>query len=337
MTLTLFSQEVSQDANYVFISCTAVILIARLVAARYQPKPFDPSFFIVVASLCILVARSVTNELTVQYGTASDAVTAAKKGQPFSAAKLAHVKTGTVLSLTTRLLETSFWWLQTVLLLLLYRRLVAHIAWTKLAAKATWVFLGISYLGVVVTIFTECHPLHLYWQVSPPPGKCVKAYHTTVVQSGSLIILDIALMIIASPVLFVKGGRLAQRIRIAGLFALGLLCTVVSSLRMAYIFSQGSAQATRSFWAGVLVLVSAFVANAPIIYGSITLLTKGVTSSAGGSKYNNSTGNPSRFTRGTAGKSALETQVKVTQTFVVSSEPPRRDSDMASGSDIELV
>ncbi|KAF2157027.1 hypothetical protein K461DRAFT_289385 [Myriangium duriaei CBS 260.36] len=331
MGLAFVSTSVSLSANYVFTACTAVILIGRLIAARYQPKPFDVSFFITAVSLIIVIARTLTNNYAVSLGTASDAVTAAKGGHPFSADKLSHVKTGTVMSLTTRILETSFWWLQTVLILLLYKRLVAHIKWTRYATMATWGFLGLSYVAVLITIFTECHPLDLYWQVSPPPGVCVKAYHFTVVQSASLIVLDLALMAIASPVLFIQSRAFVQRLRIAGLFALGILCTVVSSLRMAYIFSQGSAQATRSFWAGLLVLVSAFVANAPIIYGSIALFTKGVSSSRKGAY----TSDPSRLTRATGAKSALDTKVQVTTTYVVESDRPRDHDD--SGSDIELV
>jgi hypothetical protein len=32
-----------------------------------------------------------------------------------------------------------------------------------------------SYIVVQVVTFTECRPLHLYWQVNPDPGKCSQA------------------------------------------------------------------------------------------------------------------------------------------------------------------
>lgn len=323
MPLALVSDDTSQKANYVFVSLAAVILIARMVAARYQPNPFDASFFVVALSLLVLIARVISNELTVSLGTASDAVTAIKDGHPFPPSRLAHVKTGTVLSLVTRLLETTFWWLQTSLLLMLYRRIVAHIEWTRPATRAAWAFLAASYGAVVITVFTECHPFDKYWQISPPPGKCVKAYRFTTIQSASLMTMDIALMVIASPVLIVKGRSNFQRFRIATLFALGLLCTTVSCLRLVYIFMLGSAQATRSFWAGLLVLVSSFVANIPIIYGSISLFSQGLSSNNNRTGYGLrsklSVAMPARMSMGKFGVNN-KVQVKVTQTFDVSTE-----------------
>ncbi|KAF2152866.1 hypothetical protein K461DRAFT_305631 [Myriangium duriaei CBS 260.36] len=309
---------VAQTTNYIFMPIAGLILILRMVASKYQPKPFDISFFVVVLSFVVLVARTIATHYTVGLGTASDALTAQEKGNPFSADKLAHVKEGTFWSLATRVFETSFWWLQTSLLLLLYRRLVAHIKWSKAAALGAWIFLGISYCAIIITIFTECHPLHLYWDVDIAARKCDKAYRTTILQCTSLIILDLSLMVIASPVLFVKGRSVVQRVRIGGLFALGLLCTVFSSLRMAYIFAEGSSQAGRAFWSGMLVVVSAFVANAPIIYGSLTLFTKGAGSSKGDSRYNTGPSNAARMTRDNkSGGFGLDTKVKITTTVAV--------------------
>ncbi|GAM91274.1 hypothetical protein ANO11243_093220 [Dothideomycetidae sp. 11243] len=332
--LANIDKSTAQAANYGFEGITMIILVARLVASRFQPQPFDISFFVVVLALVVLIARALTSHFSLTLGTASDLVTLIAEGGTATAAQLASAKAGTEISIANRVLETTFWWSQSTLLLLLYKRLVAHIKWTKAATIGTWAFLGLSYVGTVVTIFVECHPFHLYWQTSPDPGKCVKAYRTTVIQCTSLIILDLALMVIASPVLFVKGRRTVQRVRIAGLFALGILCTVFSCLRMVYIFAEDSAQAGRIFWSGLLVMVCAFVANAPIIYGSITLFTKNVKSSAA-EKYVISGQNPSKGTKGA--KSGLDTNVHITTTYHVTTEAGSEEKRVTTVAEQEVV
>lgn len=34
-----------------------------------------------------------------------------------------------------------------------------------------WAILGVTFLGAIISCFTECHPFQLYWQVVPDPGK----------------------------------------------------------------------------------------------------------------------------------------------------------------------
>jgi hypothetical protein len=34
-----------------------------------------------------------------------------------------------------------------------------------------WAILGVTFLGSIVSCFTECQPFQLYWQVVPDPGK----------------------------------------------------------------------------------------------------------------------------------------------------------------------
>lgn len=36
--------------------------------------------------------------------------------------------------------------------------------------KIYWVVLAVTYLGAQSVTFVECHPFHLYWQVTPDPG-----------------------------------------------------------------------------------------------------------------------------------------------------------------------
>ncbi|TKX23816.1 hypothetical protein C1H76_3754 [Elsinoe australis] len=331
------THDEAQTANYVCVSLAVVFLAIRLLASKFQPKAFDASFFVTVFALCVLIGRLITTYFTLTFDTAADAVHDAAQGHPFSEEKLSHIKEGTIFSLFNRVLETTFWWTQSVVILLLYRRLVSHIKWTKHAINATWLFIGCSYLAVVITIFLECTPFSRYYQVSPPPGQCVKGYKQTLIQCLSNIVIDIALIAVAIPVVFIQGRQTTQRLRIGALIALGIFATIVTCVRLAYIFSQGSLQATRSFWAGIQILVSGFVANAPIIYGSLKLWRKEwlKSKSAGEGYAMTSTGRPSRTSRvdrTTERKGITEDMVNVTRTYVVETTARKSgDGDSETG------
>ncbi|KAF4547886.1 Hypothetical protein D9617_34g040660 [Elsinoe fawcettii] len=328
------THDEAQIANYVCVALTVLILACRLFASKFQPKPFDAAFFVVVFGVVVLIGRLITTYFTLTFDTGADAVHAAAEGHAFEDAKLVHIKEGTIFSLINRVLETTFWWSQSVVLLLLYGRLVSHVKWSGKAIWATWIFILVSYLAVVVTIFLECTPFSRYWQVNPSPGQCVKGYKQTLIQCLSNIVIDILLIGIAVPVVFIQGRQTIQRVRIGALIALGIFCTVVTCVRLAYIFSQGSLQATRSFWAGIQIVASGFVANAPIIYGSLKLWRKEwLKSKSGGASYamTNTGGMTGKGTRGDV-KSIPADQVNITRTYVVTSG--RKSND---GSESELV
>ncbi|KAG8625860.1 hypothetical protein KVT40_006261 [Elsinoe batatas] len=327
------THDEAQVDNYICVTLTILILACRLVASKYQPRPFDGAFFVVVFGVVVLIGRLITTYFTLTFDTGADAVHAAAEGLPFSDAKLSHIQEGTIFSLLNRVLETTFWWSQSVVLLLLYKRLVSHVKWSGKVIWATWGFILISYVAVIITIFLECTPFDRYWQVSPPPGVCNKGYKQTIIQCLSNIIIDIALIAIAIPVVFIQGRQTIQRLRIGALIALGVFCTVVTCVRLAYIFSQGSLQATRSFWAGIQIVASGFVANAPIIYGSLKLCRKEWLKSKSGTTSYAMTGiGGGAVSRDRTAKGIPDDQVNITRTYVVTSG--RKSND---GSETDLV
>jgi hypothetical protein len=62
-------------------------------------------------------------------------------------------------------------WLQKSIVLLLYRRILFGLPWTDLVMNVYWGILAATYVVIQVVTFTDCRPLHLYWQVVPDPGK----------------------------------------------------------------------------------------------------------------------------------------------------------------------
>jgi hypothetical protein len=61
-------------------------------------------------------------------------------------------------------------WLQKLVLLDLYRRLILDLPYEKWLIRCYLFVLFVTYTIVQVFTFSECKPFHLYWQVVPAPG-----------------------------------------------------------------------------------------------------------------------------------------------------------------------
>jgi hypothetical protein len=64
-------------------------------------------------------------------------------------------------------------WLQKLVLLDTYRRLIHHLPWEK---TTLWAYGGVfaaTYVTVQTVTFTECQPFDHYWMVVPDPGSLV--------------------------------------------------------------------------------------------------------------------------------------------------------------------
>lgn len=61
-------------------------------------------------------------------------------------------------------------WLQKLVLLDTYRRLIAHLRWEKITITTYIAVFAATYVTVQIVTFTECDPFNHYWIVLPDPG-----------------------------------------------------------------------------------------------------------------------------------------------------------------------
>lgn len=264
----MFTAAQAKQANYTCAAISLIILLTRAAVSRRGQKAIDLAFWLVALSIVVVITRIVVVFYYLLYGTASDVI---RDADYFNSHDLSRVVAGSKLSLAARVLITASCWLQICLLLLFYSQLytMKGIRWVAHTIRLTWFGAGLTFLAVVLATFLECRPLHLYWQVQPSPGSCIKGYVQLLVQCISNIVLDLMLLVISYPILFCKGRSLGQHFRVAALFILGTFCIIVTTLRLVSVFDSGSAQPTRSLWASIQMVVSTFVANAPTIYGEL--------------------------------------------------------------------
>lgn len=64
-------------------------------------------------------------------------------------------------------------WLQKLVLLDLYRRLIRDLPFEKMLIRSYLLVFFASYVAAQVTTFSECSPVRLYWQIFPDPGMSI--------------------------------------------------------------------------------------------------------------------------------------------------------------------
>lgn len=62
-------------------------------------------------------------------------------------------------------------WLQKLVLLDVYRRLLSNLPYEKVTTYTFLVVFFATYVACQISTFIECKPFHLYYQVVPDPGK----------------------------------------------------------------------------------------------------------------------------------------------------------------------
>ncbi|EXJ72536.1 uncharacterized protein A1O5_03682 [Cladophialophora psammophila CBS 110553] len=270
----LVSSEDAKLGGWVCAGLSLVILIIRIIAARIHHGSFDLSTAICVAAVVAVVIRLIVNQFVLTYGTSNDALNG--KSTYFNSEDLENLKIGSILSLIARLLITTICWLQSCLLLLFYSRIFEIRAkWTTRLIQICWMAIPVTYVGVVLATFLECQPFHLYWQVKPSPGRCIRAYIQLLLQGISNIVLDLLLLAISYPLLAaVRQRSLSEQLRVGTLCCLGVFCIVITLVRIGYIYAEQSYQPVRSFFASVQIAASCFVANVPTIYGCVRMIRR---------------------------------------------------------------
>lgn len=260
------SATAATNALWACTALTLVILAGRLSALRYRRELTETSSYLVIASMLVLGARVACNYYILRFQNASDQPS---EGVEPTEAQETIARTTAALVITARLLITTFYWLQCTLLLLLYRRILGHMRTSKIAIQLCWFLLGSTYLAIFLTSFLECRPFHLYWQIYPDPGGCVRAYGQLWLQCMANIAIDLVLLFISAPIIRTQVSSTTERLKLVALYILGFVCIIATALRVSYIYGAQSAQSARSFWASVQAVLAAFVANVPSMYGAV--------------------------------------------------------------------
>ena len=246
-------------ANWICASLALAILVARLVTHWQQHRRLDNIAYIVLCSIMILISRTVCNVLILRFGTIN--TPGAENGSA--------IRTGSILVLGARVLVTTYYWLQSALLLLFYRKIMSHMPRIHNAIKLCWIVLLSTWLAVILATVLECRPISYYWTLtSAGPHQCTRAYGQILLQCVSNLAIDLLLLVISAPIIIQQARLFPRNLQLGCLYILGTFCIIVIGLKIDFIYRDGSVQQARSLWASVQVVVCTFVANMPSIYGA---------------------------------------------------------------------
>jgi hypothetical protein len=258
------------NANLATWVCSGLalgILLSRFCVVRFYRLKFDLSDWLAGLGILVIVARLIVDHYLLIDGTANDAVV--RHLYNLSKSKLQQIKIGSILALVARLLDTTFYWLSTAILLLFYSNLLHSLRWASIAIKCCWIVLAATYVTVTIVTFSECRPFHRYWQINPDPGECTHAYTQLFLQGSFNIALDLSILVMSVPLLRMQGRTAGQKFRVTVMVFLGLFCIIITCVRIPLVVKGKSAQPSRTFFASIQIVTSAFVSNTPTIYGRL--------------------------------------------------------------------
>lgn len=176
-------------------------------------------------------------------------------------------------------------WLQKAVVVLLYRRLLAGLAWARYAEPACWATLAAFFAVVQVVTLTECSPFALFWLA--PPAVCSGALVQLAVFAALSISTDLMLVLLPMPTVASvrrSTARYAEqppppsasplahracshrRSYLVPLFSIGLLVATATAVRLAVTYADPANDSTRAVLVAVETLAAAVVANVPTLY-----------------------------------------------------------------------
>ncbi|OOF93416.1 hypothetical protein ASPCADRAFT_150848 [Aspergillus carbonarius ITEM 5010] len=167
-------------------------------------------------------------------------------------------------------LYTTLLWLMKSCMAVFYSRLTAGLINMHIRIRIGYIFIGVTYLAVILSILLGCHPLHKNWQINPDPGNyCQPAVsHIDVYVTVTLnVATDLYLISIPFPILFKARLPWREKLELIVLFSGGFFVMAAGILRCVLIVTagaNGAAQAGR--WACRETFVAVIIGNIPMIY-----------------------------------------------------------------------
>ncbi|BCS29343.1 uncharacterized protein APUU_70913S [Aspergillus puulaauensis] len=191
-------------------------------------------------------------------------------------------------------------WLIKGSLAVFYSRLTTGLSHLPTRVRFAYILLGVTYLGVALTLVLSCQPMRKFWQINPDPGNICQPARSMVYVLVVMIpnvLTDLYLLSIPLPLLWAVRIGLRRKITLMALFSGAIFVAVAAIVRAVIVIVAGSNGAVEgSKWACRESFVSIIVANLPIIQ---PLIRRGASKLGLSALFSNS--GPSSYGRGPSG------------------------------------
>ncbi|CRK45052.1 hypothetical protein BN1723_006422 [Verticillium longisporum] len=252
--------------HWLFSWIALAIMVVRLIWRKVAKQAFNLGDYLTMAACVFVVARMGIIHMVLTWKT-NNMPAAYRENHVFTPKEIHQREIGSKLSLTARVVYSSYLWLQKLVLLDLYRRLLVKLPHEHIKVYSFLAVFLVTWIACQVSTFIECKPIHLYWQVVPHPGSCVEAEAQLMTVGILNIVTDLMLILLPLPLVVAMQAAWRLKAQLYVLFLLGIFIIAITIVRLPITTLHKDSQLDRSTWASVELLVTAFVVNAPTMYG----------------------------------------------------------------------
>ncbi|CBF71117.1 uncharacterized protein ANIA_06622 [Aspergillus nidulans FGSC A4] len=245
----------------VFGGLSIILMAIRLFMRKYRNQDFILSDYLTMVCIVFVLARSALTTVVLLWGNNN----MTRPALNLTETEIYHRTVGSKLTLANRAVYNTYLWIQKSNVLLLCERVLSGLPEPEMIVKVYWIVLLGSLAAVMGTTFGECRPAHLYWQVLPDPGDCVKANIQLVTLVALNITTDAMLILLPMPWLLRVRKSWLKRLQYVLLFSVGLLLIAIAIVRLP-VYSSSTNQVNRNTWGSVEEFFAAVAANVPTLF-----------------------------------------------------------------------
>ncbi|KAF2721686.1 hypothetical protein K431DRAFT_202406, partial [Polychaeton citri CBS 116435] len=242
----------------------AVIIVTRLIGRKVRSNVLFREDWVMMASMIPLFIRLGLIHVVLLYGTNNVQIV----GETFTEDDIRHREYGSQLVLAARIFYAAFIWMSKLTVSEFLKRITIRI-WRRRYERTLQIiriFLGVTFVAVVIATLAECRPFSHYWQVIPDPGaQCRTGYANLLTMGVADIVTDVLLVVFPIPIVLRTGRTWRRKIATILLFSTSLALIIVTSFRMPKVIAHHGKQQYRTVWASSEILASAIVSNFVII------------------------------------------------------------------------
>ncbi|KAF2191467.1 hypothetical protein K469DRAFT_746793 [Zopfia rhizophila CBS 207.26] len=156
-------------------------------------------------------------------------------------------------------------WTLKVCMLIIYSRITNGLKQRKLV-MACAVYTALGFVGTELALFLSCRPLSQYWAVPTDNYQCSSYQHYEIANGVFSITSDIAIMLVAMPLLIAVRLPLRQKLILLGIFGLGIFVIIAAFLTKIYCLVPSLISYVYMNWYFREATVGMLVVNLPLTW-----------------------------------------------------------------------
>ncbi|KAH7303764.1 hypothetical protein B0I35DRAFT_364319 [Stachybotrys elegans] len=256
-------------------SLALVLFITRLSLRKLRRQDFTKGDYWTMTVAVWVIVRMAISYPILKHGTSLALTDEQRERMDFTEKEINYLVLNSKLNLLLRVVLISLLWSLKMVVLDLIMLLFRRHWYEDWILRSFYVIFLVTYLLSFVSIFVECQPFKLYWQIYPNPGEWLvqsplqSAYNLLIYIKVGNIITDGMLLVPPFAVIFRAKTTIAKRLQLSALFSLGFFLLAVSVVRIMQGSGNTKIQLNRTLWASLETLVASVVATIPALYTMI--------------------------------------------------------------------